>query len=172
MYCRMGRTLICYFLSLRSWFCLFLVTVLHRFYCNSLHIAAHMIYYLGLDARKPDIVVWKTTKVQTSLRICTVLAAPLLLAFRKVNWLHFLYPNFKILASLCSWTGWFEPYMVTIPEDRFSCIEMDSQWDIHVLLDFSLSVKAATLIFISGCGSAISSAKEKKSGFIYNLVKS
>ena len=41
-----------------------------------------------------------------------------------------------------------------------------------VLLDFSLTVKAATLIFISGRGSAISSAKEGKSGFIYNLVKS
>ena len=27
-----------------------------------------------------------------------------------------------------------------------------------LLLDFSLTVKAATLIFISGCGSAISSA--------------
>ena len=42
----------------------------------------------------------------------------------------------------------------------------------NVLLDFSLTVKAATLIFISGRGSAISSAKEGKSGFIYNLVKS
>ena len=41
-----------------------------------------------------------------------------------------------------------------------------------LLLDFSLYVKAATLIFISGCGLAISSAKEGKSGFIYNLVKS
>ena len=41
-----------------------------------------------------------------------------------------------------------------------------------VLLDFSLTVKVATLIFISGCGSAISYAKEGKSGFIYNLVKS
>ena len=30
----------------------------------------------------------------------------------------------------------------------------------HALIDFSLTVKAATLIFISGCGSAISSAKE------------
>ena len=30
----------------------------------------------------------------------------------------------------------------------------------HVLLDFSLYVKAATLIFISGCGLAISSAKK------------
>ena len=40
-----------------------------------------------------------------------------------------------------------------------------------VLLDFSLTVNAATLIFISGCGSAISSANEGKSGFIYNLVK-
>ena len=29
-----------------------------------------------------------------------------------------------------------------------------------ILLDFSLTVKAATLIFISWCGSAISSAKE------------
>ena len=43
---------------------------------------------------------------------------------------------------------------------------------IMILLDFSLTVKAATLIFISGCVSAISSAKEGKSGFIYNLVKS
>ena len=39
-----------------------------------------------------------------------------------------------------------------------------------ILLDFSLTVKAATLIFISGRGSAISSAKEGKSGFIHNLV--
>ena len=30
----------------------------------------------------------------------------------------------------------------------------------------------ATLIFISGCGSAISSAKEGKSGFIHNFAKS
>ena len=42
----------------------------------------------------------------------------------------------------------------------------------YILLDFSLSVKAATLIFISGCGSAILSAKEGKSGSIYNLEKS
>ena len=42
----------------------------------------------------------------------------------------------------------------------------------EVLIDFSLTVKAATLIFISGRGSAISSAKEGKSGPIYNLVKS
>ena len=41
-----------------------------------------------------------------------------------------------------------------------------------ILLDFLLTVKAATLIFISGCGSAISSAQEGKSGFIYNLAKS
>ena len=41
-----------------------------------------------------------------------------------------------------------------------------------LLLDFSLTAKAATLIFISGCGSAIPSAKEGKSGFIYNLAKS
>ena len=34
-----------------------------------------------------------------------------------------------------------------------------------VLLNVSLTVKAATLIFISGCGSAISSAKEGKSAF-------
>ena len=44
-------------------------------------------------------------------------------------------------------------------------------YEIQVLLYFSLTVKAATLIFISGCGSAISSAKEGKSGFIYNFGK-
>ena len=41
-----------------------------------------------------------------------------------------------------------------------------------VLPDFLLTVKAATLIFISGRGSTISSALEGKSGFINNLVKS
>ena len=43
---------------------------------------------------------------------------------------------------------------------------------LPVLLDFSLTVKAATKLFISGCGLAISSAKEGKSDSIYNLVKS
>ena len=42
----------------------------------------------------------------------------------------------------------------------------------EVLLNISLSVKAASLIFISGCGSAISSAKDGKSGFIYNFFLS
>ena len=41
----------------------------------------------------------------------------------------------------------------------------------NVLLDFSLTVKAVTLILISGRCSAISSAKQGKSGPIYNLVK-
>ena len=39
------------------------------------------------------------------------------------------------------------------------------------LIDFSVTVKAATLIFISGRGSAISYAKEGKSGSINNFVK-
>ena len=41
-----------------------------------------------------------------------------------------------------------------------------------ILIYFSFTVKAATLIFISGRGLAITSTKEGKSGFIYNLVKS
>ena len=53
-----------------------------------------------------------------------------------------------------------------------SKIFMSLSAPIWVLLDFSLTVKAATLIFISECGSAIPSAKEGESGFIYNLVKS
>ena len=40
-----------------------------------------------------------------------------------------------------------------------------------ILKVFSLTVKAAILIFTPGRGSAISSAKQGKSGSIYNLVK-
>ena len=40
-----------------------------------------------------------------------------------------------------------------------------------VLIDFLLTVKAETLIFIPGRGSAISSAKQGKSVSIYNSVK-
>ena len=43
---------------------------------------------------------------------------------------------------------------------------------VTVLIDFSLTVKAETLIFISRHGSAISSAKEEKTSYTYNLVKS
>ena len=42
---------------------------------------------------------------------------------------------------------------------------------IIILIDFSLTEKAATLIFIFGRGSAVSSAKQGKSGSLYNLVK-
>ena len=42
---------------------------------------------------------------------------------------------------------------------------------IRVLIDFSLAVKATISIFISWPGLAISSAKQGKSGSIYNLVK-
>ena len=42
----------------------------------------------------------------------------------------------------------------------------------NVLIDFSLTVKPATLMTISGRSSAISSATDGKLGFIYNLVKS
>ena len=42
---------------------------------------------------------------------------------------------------------------------------------LHVLIDFSLTVKSVTLIFISGRSSAIPSAKQGESGSIYNLVK-
>ena len=41
----------------------------------------------------------------------------------------------------------------------------------QILIDFSRTVKVATLIYISWHGSAISSAKEGKAGVIYNLVK-
>ena len=49
--------------------------------------------------------------------------------------------------------------------------EVTWERDGKVLIDFSLSVKAVTLILISGRGSAISSAKQGKSGSIYNFVK-
>ena len=65
-------------------------------------------------------------------------------------------------------TSTMTPLSATCKVHFISCWRM-AQW---LLLDFSLTVKAATLIFISGCGSAISSAKEGKSGLIYNLVKS
>ena len=57
--------------------------------------------------------------------------------------------------------------------DNPKCIVSNLKEDfISILIDFSLTVKAVTLIFISRRVSAISSAREGKSGFIYKLVKS
>ena len=48
-----------------------------------------------------------------------------------------------------------------------------TEWFIDfTLINFSLTVKMATLIFISRHGSAVSSAKQGNSGYIYNLEKS
>ena len=58
------------------------------------------------------------------------------------------------------------PEQVLSRQDKFC-----TRW-IKILIDFSFTVEAVTLIFISGRGSAFSSAKKGKSGFIYNLVKS
>ena len=59
----------------------------------------------------------------------------------------------------------------TVGEKSYNTIvKWESRYTL--LIDFSLTVKAAILMFISGRGSAISSAKEWKSGFIHNLVKS
>ena len=74
--------------------------------------------------------------------------------------------------------------METIWNSKLQCLEVNhrtltvtwhhnkSKASNQVLIGFSLTVKAATLIFISGRGSAISSAKGGNSGFIYNLVNS
>ena len=42
----------------------------------------------------------------------------------------------------------------------------------NTLIDFLLTVKAATKLFISGLGSAVSFNKEGESGFVNNFVKS
>ena len=48
---------------------------------------------------------------------------------------------------------------------------MEKIKSICVLIDFSHTVKVATLIFIYGRGSAILSAKQGKSGSIYKVKK-
>ena len=46
-------------------------------------------------------------------------------------------PNFKTLASLCSWGGQFESYLVANPEDRFS------RHMAHIMLtDFKMIVSS------------------------------
>ena len=65
--------------------------------------------------------------------------------------------------------------MLLLPDLQLgSDVKKDQEQEVkyqQVLIDFSLTVKAATLIFISGRGLAISSAKQRKSGSIYNLAK-
>ena len=53
---------------------------------------------------------------------------------RNYNSLACYIQSFNILASLCSWTEWFESYLAGHPEDRFSFYEAHiCMADIHVL---------------------------------------
>ena len=53
------------------------------------------------------------------------------------------------------------PIQINIPQNSTAV-----NLNVSILIDFSLTVKVATLIFISGLRSAISSPKEGKSGSI------
>ena len=41
--------------------------------------------------------------------------------------------SFKILASFCSWAGWFESYLAETPEDTFSCDDAQMVFEEHKL---------------------------------------
>ena len=57
-----------------------------------------------------------------------------------------------------------------VPQQR-TFMGQFSLFELNINLDVLFTVKAATLIFISGRGSIISSARQGKSGSIYSLVK-
>ena len=46
----------------------------------------------------------------------------------KYNTSSFCFWNFELLASVCSWAGWFESYLVANPKDRFSPDEALMPW--------------------------------------------
>ena len=76
--------------------------------------------------------------------------------------------NFKVFQVLSN-----TPNIFNYAPIRLDWLQSLKQFFINVsyyILVASLHLMA--LIFISGCGSAISSAKEGKSGFIYKLVRS
>ena len=75
--------------------------------------------------------------------------------------------NKEYMVNLHLFHGFFSVYK----QCMFSCNIRKRQLVNLILIDFSLTVKVVTLIFISGRGSAISSVKKGKSGSINNLVK-
>ena len=65
----------------------------------------------------------------------------------------------------------FEQFFQMGSDPKLKGVKKERSAVHHILIDFSLTVKAATVIFISWCGLAISSAKQGQSGSIYNLEK-
>ena len=53
---------------------------------------------MGLDARKPVLGGWRTTKAQTSLRLRTVSSVHLLFAYWKVIYLDLLQAKFRFYS--------------------------------------------------------------------------
>ena len=51
---------------------------------------------------------------------CSLISAFVVRCLDSITPLVVIFKNFKTLASLCLWAGWFEPYLVGNPEDRFS----------------------------------------------------
>ena len=73
----------------------------------------------------------QTKAVQSNQCICYLLSAN----YDVSSQVHI--HNFKILASLCSLTGWFEHYLVGNSKDRFSCDEA------HLIIEREISNNVA-----------------------------
>ena len=80
-----------------------------------------------------------------------------------INRIFILFPGLisQHQYNICSWIVYVFLAMVFYYQRHNDL----SSGNMNVLLDFSLTVNAATLIFISGRGLTISSAKEEKSFF-------
>ena len=74
---------------------------------------------MDLDAIKSDFFHRnnKCAETQTGLCISTFVDHSL----KRIIAINLLHVNSIFLASLCSSEGWFEPYLDTNPEDRYSC---------------------------------------------------
>ena len=76
--------------------------------------------HLNHVVRKPVLAICKQQRCR-SARACAKSNQHLYYSLlRQDNLSSFYIQNFKSLASVCSWAGRFEPYLVRNPEDRFS----------------------------------------------------
>ena len=77
---------------------------------------------MGLDARHPDIVACEQQMRRPACASAQSVSGFVILSLERIiATLTCCIQNFNILASLCSSTGWLEPYLGANPEESFSC---------------------------------------------------
>ena len=96
------------------------MAILSQFLCTNLHLFFHTSLFQPHHEKTCFMPYANNKGADQPARMRSLIRAFVVCCLYSIIPILAKSKKFKTLASLCSWAGWFESYLVANPEDRFS----------------------------------------------------